>query len=117
MNQQQRAIARLRQLLADPAASPTEIAESYVGAISEQLLQFARQAYARDGRGVVEMDLRGLDLRTATGSAPIAYYPADTEVAEWPSNLDEVLASYDPQREAVVLLLQDASGPLIYVLE
>lgn len=117
MNQQQRALARLRQLLSDPAATPAEIAESYVGVISEQLLQFAQQAYARDGRGVVEIDLRGIDLRTATGNAPIAYFPADSQGDEWPPNLKEVLAGYEPHREAIVLLLQDGAGPLIYVLE
>jgi hypothetical protein len=115
--QQQQALVRLRQLLNNPASHPDAIAESYVGVLSEQLLQFARQAVGRDGPGVVEIDLRGIDLRNATGSAPIAYYPADAASEEWPPNLDEVLADYDPRREAVVLLFQDGSGPLIYVLE
>jgi|YNPBryunderm2012_1023409.scaffolds.fasta_scaffold44984_1 hypothetical protein len=117
MNQQQQALARLRRLLNDPAAPLTDIAESYVSVISEQLLQFARQAYPRDGRGVIEIDLRGIDLRSATGHAPIAYYPADAGSDDWPPNLDEVLATYDPRREAVVLLMQDGCEPLIYVLE
>ncbi|HMQ30293.1 MAG TPA: hypothetical protein PKD53_06165 [Chloroflexaceae bacterium] len=115
--QQQQAMLRLRQLLAEPASPPAEIAATYVTIISEQLLQFARQAHARDGAGVVEIDLRGIDLRTATGTAPIAYYPADSGSEEWPPNLDELLETYDPAREAVVLLFQDGSGPQIYVLE
>jgi hypothetical protein len=118
MNERQReSLASLRRLLADPASDPAAIAESYVGVLSEQLLQFARDGAQRDGRGVVEIDLRGIDLRTATGSAPIAYYPADSGTDEWPPNLDELLDDYDPRREAVVLLFQDGSGPLIYVLE
>lgn len=114
---QQEALASLKRLLADPASDPEVIAESYIGVLSEQLLQFARDATRRDGRGVVEIDLRGIDLRTARGSAPIAYYPADEGADDWPSNLDEILDSYDPRHEAVVLLFQDGSGPLIYVLE
>lgn len=114
---QQESLASLRRLLADPASDPADIAESYVGVLSEQLLQFAREALRRDGRGVVEIDLRGIDLRTASGSAPIAYYPADEGTDEWPPNLDALLAEYDPRREAVVLLFQDGTGPLIYVLE
>lgn len=114
---QQESLARLRRLLADPASDPAAIAESYVGVLSEQLLQFARDAARRDGRGAIEMDLRGIDLRNATGQAPIAYYPTDEASEEWPPNLDELLASYDPRREAVVLLLQDGTGPLIFVLE
>jgi hypothetical protein len=117
MNAQQQALARMRRLLDDPAADPEALAESYVGVLSPQLLQFAQQAGARDGRGVVEIDLRGIDLRTATGSAPIAYYPAHAGTSEWPSNLHALLAEYDPRREAMVLLFQDRSGPLIYVLE
>ena len=115
--QQQQALQHLRQLLADPAGDAVEIAATYVSIISEQLLQFAHQAYKRDGIGVVEIDLRGIDLRTATGTAPIAYYPEDAGSDEWPPNLDEVLTSYDPPREAVVLLFQDGTGPQIYVLE
>ncbi len=115
--QQQETIVRLRRLLADPAASPEAIAETYVHVLSEQLLGFAREAVRRDGPGVVEIDLRGIDLRTATGSAPIAYYPADEGSDEWPPNLAAIIADYDPRREAVVLLFQDGSGPLIYVLE
>jgi hypothetical protein len=115
--QQQQSLARMRRLLNDPAADLEAIAESYVGVLSPQLLQFARQAGERDGRGVVEIDLRGIDLRTATGSAPIAYYPAAEGTGEWPANLYELLADYDPRREAVVLLFQDGTGPLIYVLE
>lgn len=117
MNPQQQALERLRRLLNDPTSSPVDIAESYVSVISEQLLQFARQVYQRDGPGVIEIDLRGIDLRTATGHAPIAYYPSDAESDDWPSNLNEVLATYDPNREAVVLLMQDDCEPLIYVLE
>lgn len=116
MTPQQQAMLRLRQLLAEPAADPAEISATYVTVLSEQLLQFARQAYGRDGVGVVEIDLRGLDLRTATGTAPIAYYPADAGSEEWPANLDGVLDGYDPAHEAVVLLFQDGSGPQIYVL-
>jgi hypothetical protein len=115
--QQQESIARLRQLLADPAAPPEAIAETYVHVLSEQLLSFGRQAARRDGPGVVEIDLRGIDLRTATGSAPIVYYRADEGTDEWPSNLYPMLADYDPAREVVVLLFQDGAGPLIYVLE
>ncbi len=115
--QQQQALARLRQLLANPASHPDAIAESYVGVLSEQLLQFARQASGRDGPGVVEIDLRGIDLRNATGTAPIAYYPADSGTDDWPPNLDELLTDYDPRREAVVLLFQDGLGPQIFVLE
>lgn len=114
---QQESLASLRRLLANPASDPADIAESYVGVLSEQLLQFARDAVKRDGRGVVEIDLRGIDLRNATGSAPIAYYPADEGSDEWPPNIDEILDGYDPRREAVVLLFQDGTGPLIYVLE
>lgn len=114
---QQESLARLRLLLADPASDPADIAESYVGVLSQQLLQFAREATQRDGPGLVEIDLRGIDLRNAKGSAPIAYYPADEGSDEWPPNMDEILDSYDPQREVVVLLFQDGSGPLIYVLE
>lgn len=117
MSYQQRALSRLRALLAEPTSTPAAIAESYVGVLSTQLLQFAHQAAARDGRGVVEIDLRGIDLRTATGSAPIAYYPDDAGSEEWPPNLIEVLSSYDPRREAVVLLLQDGGEPQIFVLE
>lgn len=116
MTPQQQAMHRLRQLLAEPAADKSEIAASYVTILSEQLLGFARQAYGRDGAGVVEIDLRGIDLRTARGTAPIAYYPADAGSDEWPSNIDDVLADYDPRREAVVLLFQDGSGPQIFVL-
>jgi hypothetical protein len=114
---QQQAMLRLRHLLADPHGDPSEIAASYVTVISEQLVQFASQAYRRDGIGLIEIDLRGIDLRTATGTAPIAYYPADAGSDEWPPNVDEVLESYNPQREAVVLLFQDRSGPQIFVLE
>jgi hypothetical protein len=114
---QQESLARLRQLLADPASDPADIAESYVGVLSPQLIQFAREASKRDGRGLVEIDLRGIDLRNARGSAPIAYYPADESTDEWPPNITEVLDSYDLQREVVVLLFQDGTGPLIYVLE
>lgn len=115
--QQQQALARLRRLLNDPAADPEAIAESYVSVLSAQLLDFARQAVGRDGPGVVELDLRGIDLRNATGNAPIAYYPAAEGSDEWPPNIDALLADYDPRREALVLLFQDGSGPLIYVLE
>lgn len=114
---QQAALASLRRLLNDPTSDPEAIAESYVGVLSEQLIQFAREAVRRDGPGVIEIDLRGIDLRTATGAAPIAYYPADSGTDEWPPNLDEILDGYDPRRETVVLLFQDGSGPLIYVLE
>lgn len=117
MTAQQHALRRLRQLLADPAGDPVEIAATYVAVLSEQLLEFARQAYQRDGAGLVEIDLRGIDLRTAKGVAPIVYYPADSESDDWPPNLDEVLIGYEPPREAVVLLLQDGSGPQIYILE
>jgi hypothetical protein len=115
--QQQQAMRRLRELLSDPAGDLAEIGATYVTIISEQLLTFARQAYGRDGVGVVEIDLRGIDLRTATGTAPIAYYPADAGSDEWPTNIDEVIDSYDPAREAVVLLFQDRIGPQIFVLE
>lgn len=115
--QQQQAMRSLRQLLAEPAGDPAEIAAAYVTILSPQLLSFARQAYGRDGAGVVEIDLRGIDLRTARGTAPIAYYPADASSDEWPTNIDEVIDGYDPGREAVVLLFQDGSGPQIYVLE
>ncbi|NTU85115.1 MAG: hypothetical protein HGA45_38105 [Chloroflexales bacterium] len=114
--QQQQALQHLRQLLASPAADPAEIAATYVAVISEQLLQFARQAHERDGAGLVEIDLRGINLRTARGMAPITYYPAGSESDEWPPNLDEVLDGYDPAREAVVLLFQDGAGPQIYIL-
>lgn len=117
MNDSQRqAMLRLRALLADPAGDPAEVAAAYVTVLSEQLLGFARQAYGRDGVGVVEIDLRGIDLRTATGTAPIAYYPAEAASDEWPPNLDGVLGEYDPAREAVVLLFQDHGGPQIFVL-
>lgn len=114
---QQEAMHRLRGLLADPAGDPIEIAASYVTVLSEQLVQFARQGYRRDGVGVIEIDLRGIDLRTATGTAPIAYYPADAGSDEWPVNVEEVLASYNPPNEVVVLLFQDRSEPQIFVLE
>lgn len=108
---------RLRQLLADPAGDPAEIAAAYVSILSVQLLEFARKAHKRDGRGAIEMDLRGIDLRTARGTAPIAYYPADAGSDEWPANMDEVLRGYDTAREAVVLLFQDGLGPQIFVIE
>ncbi|RRR74565.1 MAG: hypothetical protein EI684_06720 [Candidatus Viridilinea halotolerans] len=114
---QQEAMQRLRELLADPSSDPVEIAATYVTVLSEQLVQFARQSYRRDGAGVIEIDLRGIDLRTATGTAPIAYYPADAGSDEWPENVDEVLESYNPASEVVVLLFQDQSGPQIFVLE
>ncbi len=117
MTVQQQQLQRLRQLLANPDADPAEIGATYVALISDGLLQFARQAYRRDGTGLIEMDLRGIDLRTAKGAAPITYYPADSESDEWPVNLDQVLNRYDPAREAVVLLFQDGVGPQIYVLE
>jgi hypothetical protein len=113
---QQQAIQHLRQLLADPNADPAEIGGAYVSIISEGLLQFARQAHRRDGVGVVEIDLRGIDLRTATGTAPIAYYLLDEATEEWPPNMAEVLGDYDPRREAVVLLFQDGAAPQIFVL-
>ncbi len=117
MTPQQQAMLRLRELLGDPGSDPAEIGATYVAALSEQLLSFARQAAGRDGAGLVEIDLRGIDLRTATGTAPIAYYPADAGSDEWPPNLDEVLNDYDLKREAVVLLFQDRVGPQIFVLE
>ncbi|MFV9504837.1 MAG: hypothetical protein AB4911_09770 [Oscillochloridaceae bacterium umkhey_bin13] len=117
MNLQQQAMQRLRQLLADPHAHPAEIGSTYVTVLSEQLLSFASQAYARDGVGVIEIDLRGIDLRTATGTAPIAYYPIDAGSDEWPPNVEDVLEEYDPAREAVVLLFLDRADPQILILE
>ena len=114
---QQQALQHLRRLLATSGADPAEIAATYLAVISEQLIEFARLSYRRDGAGLIEMDLRGMDLRTARGQAPIIDYPADSESDEWPLNLDEVLNAYDPSREAVVLLFQDGSGPQIFILE
>ncbi|PDV96423.1 hypothetical protein [Candidatus Chloroploca asiatica] len=115
-SQQQEALLYLRRLLETPESDPTEIAGSYVTVISEQLLAFAAQSYKRDGIGVIEIDLRGIDLRTATGTAPIAYYPADAGSDEWPPNLAAILNDYDPAREAVVLLFQDRAVAQIFVL-
>lgn len=114
---QQHAIQHLRQLLADPGSDPAAISAAYVAVIGEQLLQFARQAHRRDGVGVVEIDLRGIDVRMATGTAPIAYYPADEASDEWPPNMAELLGGYDPASEAIVLLFQDGAGPQIFVLD
>jgi hypothetical protein len=110
-------IARLRSLLSDPAADPVAIADCYVELIGHQLRDLARNAFSRDGRGVVEIDLRGIDLRNATGNVPIAYYPADAGADDWPDDLYNSLATYDPRRETVILLYQDATEPLVYVLE
>ncbi|MBP1466826.1 hypothetical protein EYB53_014020 [Candidatus Chloroploca sp. M-50] len=114
--QQQEALLYLRRLLETPESDPAEIAGSYVTVISEQLLLFAAQSYKRDGIGVIEIDLRGIDLRTATGTAPIAYYPADAGSDEWPPNLEAILNDYDPAHEAVVLLFQDRAVAQIFVL-
>ncbi len=112
-----RLIARLRALLSDPAADPAAIADCYVELIGPQLRDLARNGLSRDGRGVVEINLRGINLRNATGNVPIAYYPADAGADDWPEDLYNSLDSYDPRRETVVLLYQDASEPLVYVLE
>jgi hypothetical protein len=85
--------------------------------IGPQLRELARKALHRDGRGAVEIDLRGIDLRNATGNVPIAYYPADAGADDWPEELYASLDSYDPRRETVILLYQDASDPLVYVLD
>ncbi|MCU0494524.1 MAG: hypothetical protein MUD01_23300 [Chloroflexaceae bacterium] len=115
--QQKRDMLRMRQLLEDPHSDPAEIADCYVRLLGPQLQELARRGYAQSGRGAVEIDLCGIDLRHATGNMPIAYYPvSDIEFAEWPEGTRDVLVDYDPQREVVVLLIQDA-GALIYVLE
>lgn len=115
--QQQRALARLRQIIDDPAADPAEIADCYVSVLGPQLQDFAGQARGRHGRGVVEIDLRGIDLRNARGTTPITYFPADAGADDWPPDLPQILATYEPHRETVVLLYQDRCDPLVYVLE
>lgn len=115
--QQQRALARLRQIIDDPAADPAEIADCYVSVLGPQLQDFAGKAYTRDGRGVVEIDLRGIDLGIARGTTPITYFPADAGADDWPPDLIEILASYEPHRETIILLYQDRCDPLVYVLE
>lgn len=115
--QQRDDLLRLRRLLADPNSDPLEIADCYVSLIGPQLRQLSREGLQRDGRGVIEIDLRGIDLRQATGTVPIAYYPADAGADDWPSDLYQVLATYDTRRETAVLLYQDRCQPLIYVLE
>jgi hypothetical protein len=110
-------IAHLRSLLGDPNADPVAIADCYVELIGPQLRDLARHGLARDGRGVVEINLRGIDLRRATGNVPIAYYPADAGADDWPAELYSSLDSYDPRYETVVLLYQDTTEPLVYVLE
>lgn len=118
MNERQRQdLQRMRKLLDDPRSDPVEIADCYVLLLSEQLLTLARQGYARSGRGAVEIDLRGIDLRNATGGLPIHYFPTDDIMLEdWPDGTDEILDTYDATREVVVLLIQDG-GSLIYILE
>jgi hypothetical protein len=110
-------IHRLRSLLSDPAADPAAIADCYVELIGPQLRDLARQGFARNGHGVVEIDLRGIDLRNATGNIPITYFPADAGADDWPDELYASLDAYDPRRETVVLLYQDTTEPLVYVLE
>jgi hypothetical protein len=114
---QQAQATRLRQLLDTPGSDPVAIADCYVQLLGLQLHQLAREGYRRDGRGLIEIDLRGIDLRTATGGLPITYYPRGDAADDWPGSVDETLRSYDPQREAVVILYQDGCEPLVYVLE
>lgn len=114
--QQHQDLLRMRQLLNDPQSDPAEIADCYIRLIGEQLQALAATGYERAGRGVVEIDLRGIDLRHATGHVPIEYCMSDEADEEWPDGISEVIASYNPQHEVVAILLQD-SGPLVYVLE
>jgi hypothetical protein len=114
---QQASLARLRALLNSPDSDPVEIADCYVNLLGEQLQKLASEGYKRHGRGLIEIDLRGVDLRSATGGLPITYYPLADASDDWPASLDDLLPSYDPQRETVVLLYHDSSEPLVYVLE
>lgn len=114
---QQEPRTRLRDLLNSPESDPVEVADCYVHLLGEQLHKLAREGYKRHGRGLIEIDLRGVDLRTATGGLPITYYPLADAGDDWPTSLDDLLPSYDPQRETVVLLYHDPTEPLVYVLE
>jgi hypothetical protein len=118
MDERQRAqAAHLRHLLDTPGSDPVAIADCYVQLLGIQLHTLAREGYGRNGRGLIEIDLRGLDLRTATGGLPITYYPRSDAADDWPASVEQTLHSYDPQREAVVILYQDGCEPLVYVLE
>ena len=114
---QQRKIAQLRALLNDPQASVSDLTDCYVQVLGPQLLDLARSGAKQFGRGAIEIDLRGIDLRTATGNGPITYYPQADATDEWPAETLEVLQSYQIGREAVVVLFHDRSDPLLYVLE
>jgi hypothetical protein len=115
--QRERDIARLRDLLNDPRASKAAIGDAYVHLLSTTICELARQGYGRDGRGAVEIDLRGLDLRSARGNLPILYYPAEEAGDDWPDEIFAELQSYNPRREAVAILFYDGGLPQIYVLE
>ncbi|NJM05709.1 hypothetical protein HC891_05235 [Candidatus Gracilibacteria bacterium] len=116
-SQRERGITRLRELLNDPHATKAAIADAYVHLLSTTICDLGRQGYGRDGRGAVEIDLRGLDLRTARGNLPILYYPLDEAGDDWPEEVFAELAAYTPQREAVAILFYDGGPPQIYVLE
>jgi hypothetical protein len=115
--QRERDLVRLRDLLNDPRATKAAIADAYVHLLSTTICDLARQGYGRDGRGAVEIDLRGLDLRTARGNLPILYYPLDEAGDDWPDEVFAELQGYDPHREAVSILFYDDGPPQIYVLE
>ncbi len=115
-DQRRQDLIRLRQLLDDPQSDPVDISDCYVQILSTQLKALAKTGRAQSGRGLLKIDLRGVDLRSATGNLPIAYAPAKLPNPDWPREALELLRSYNPRREAVVLLLQD-SGSLLYVID
>lgn len=117
MNDQQRDdMLLLRQLLEDPTTDPIELTECYVRVLSDQLLVLAAQGHKQSGRGLVEIDLRGIDLRSARGGIPILFFPREDYGDDWPREAFEAMDSYDPNRELITLVFHD-SGPMIFILE
>jgi hypothetical protein len=106
----------LRQLLEDPAADPVDLTECYVRVLSDQLLVLAAQGHKQSGRGLIEIDLRGIDLRNARGGIPIHFFPRADYGDDWPREAFEMMDSYDPNRELIALVFHD-TGPMIFVLE
>lgn len=114
--QQREDLLRLRQLLDDPASTAIDIVECYMRLLSPQLQMLARDGYRRDGRGLIEIDLRDIDLRNTRGGLPIHYFPTEDYDDDWPQEAFELIRSYEPDHEIVVLVYHD-SGPMLFILD
>lgn len=119
MTEQQALARQLHALLGNSDADLGDIDEVYIQILGEQVVQMARQTYEREGRGIILIDMHGIDVRnTSEGGVPMYYISIERVRQEgliWPAvNIEQEIIAYDPDNECVIVIDRE-SGPRIYI--